>query len=83
MPGRNCCVVNCGSSRYHKSIGIFQLPSKKENPAWRKEFLAALTETRVKDVHFQELIEKNHVYTCEKHFFPQEMNIRKYKILFC
>ena len=47
------------------------------------QFLAALTKTRVKDVHFQELIEKNHVYTCEKHFLPQEINIRKYQILFC
>ena len=78
MPGRNCCIVSCGSSRSTKNIGIFQLPSKKRFPDWRDKFLAEIKKTRVVDKHFQELIDKDHVYTCEKHFRDEELEICKF-----
>ena len=37
MPGENCCIVGCGSSRRTKSLGIFKLPAESVNPEWRKK----------------------------------------------
>ena len=68
MPGKNCCIVNCGSCRRIKNIGIFKLPSLNKNKEWRELWLGEIKKTRVIDKHFQELIEKDHVYICEKHF---------------
>ena len=31
MPGVNCAVIGCGSCRRTKGIGIFKLPSAKDD----------------------------------------------------
>ena len=41
MPGVNCAVIGCGSCRRTKGIGIFKLPSAKDDKhkRWRDEWL--------------------------------------------
>ena len=70
MPGENCSVFGCGSCRRTKGIGIWKLPGAKNDSykKWRSDWLSAITKTRVMDKSFKELIAKDRVYTCERHF---------------
>ena len=47
MPGGNCAVIGCGSCRRTKAIGIFKLPSAKDDnhKRWRDEWVVAKTKT--------------------------------------
>ena len=65
MPGVNCAVVGCGTSRRTKGIGIFKLHAAKndEYKKWREEWLSEITKTRVNDKAFREKILNNTVYT--------------------
>ena len=58
MPGVNCAVVGCGTSRRTKGIGIFKLPAAKNDKykRWREEWLSEITKTRVIDKAFREKI---------------------------
>ena len=84
MPGENCCVVGCGSCRRHKGLGIFKVPakSKDENGKskhgdWRDTWLNEIKKHRVVDQAFKEQIAEGNVYTCEKHFHKDDIEIRK------
>ena len=70
MPGANCAIVNCSSSRKDKGVGIFKVPTGKddESKKWRAEMLNIITKDRVVDELFRKKIEKDTVYVCEKHF---------------
>ena len=56
MPGENCCVLSCGGSRRQKNIGIFKIPSVKR-AEFRKNWIRAITKSRVMDSNFQTQIE--------------------------
>ena len=43
----------------------------------REEWLSELTKTRVLDAEFRKLIDNDKVYTCEKHFDPNDIEICK------
>ena len=79
MPGVNCAVWGCGSCRRTKGLGIFKLPAAKDevHKKWREGWLGEITKTREKNFEFQKLIENDTVYTCEKHFKPDEIEICK------
>lgn len=81
MPGENCAVFGCGSCRRTKGIGIWKLPLAKDeaHSTWRKEWLGEIKKTRDLDPSFKELIEKDRVFTCEKHFAAEDTEISKYK----
>ena len=81
MPGENCSIVNCGTNRRHKGLSLFSLPNKKSHEEWREKWLAQLKRFREPNAHFQELIKKNHVYVCEKHFYPNELEYCKFLVL--
>ena len=80
MPGENCSVFGCGSCRRTKGIGIWKLPAVKNDSYknWRSDWLSAITKTRVMDKSFKELIAKDRVYTCERHFASDDIEICKY-----
>lgn len=80
MPGENCAVFGCGSCRRTKGIGIWKLPKAKndEYKKWRSDWLSEITKTRVIDKSFREAIKKDKVYTCERHFRPEDIEICKY-----
>ncbi|PFX14050.1 hypothetical protein AWC38_SpisGene21824 [Stylophora pistillata] len=77
MPGENCAVFGCGSCRRTKGIGIWKLPLAKDeaHEKWREEWLGEIKKTREMDRNFRELIKYDRVYTCEKHFAPEDIEI--------
>jgi len=79
MPGENCAVFGCGSCRRTKGLGIFKLPRSKdeEHKTWREAWLSEITKTREKNSEFQRLIDNDTVFTCEKHFKPDDIEICK------
>ena len=50
------------------------------NKEWRSDWLSAITKTRVLDKSFKELIAKDRVYTCERHFASDNIEICKYLV---
>ena len=80
MPGENCAVFGCGSSRRKKGIGIWKLPKAKDESyaKWRDEWLGEIKKTRDVDQSFKELIKNDRVFTCEKHFATEDVEICKY-----
>ena len=79
MPAVNCSVVDCGSCRRTKGLSIFKLPASRNKAykIWRENWLSELTKYRVVDAEFKALIENGSVYTCEKHFKPEEIETCK------
>lgn len=77
MPGDNCSVFGCGTCRRTKGIGIWKLPSARnaEYKKWREEWLSEITKTRVIDKDFQKQIDNDKVFTCEKHFKLEDIEI--------
>ena len=83
MPGVNCAIFGCGTSRRTKGIGIFKLPVAKNDKCkrWREELLSESTKTRVIDKAFGEKILNDTVYTCEKHFMAEDIESCKYTLI--
>lgn len=79
MPGDNCAVFGCGSSRRTKGIGIWKLPAPRndEYKKWREDWLNELTKTRQIDENFESQIGSDRVYTCERHFRQEDVEICK------
>ncbi|XP_057304847.1 uncharacterized protein LOC130644899 [Hydractinia symbiolongicarpus] len=91
MPGANCCIVGCGSSRRLGGIGIFKVPKviNENYKKWREDWLNVVMKSRVVDQLFKKQIENDTVYTCEKHFkseyidiFPSEKGPAKKRLIF-
>ena len=83
MPGDNCAIFGCGTCRRTKGIGIFKLPAPKDDKhrQWRAEWLNEITKTRDINKEFRQRIENDKVYTCEKHFSLEDIEICKYIII--
>ncbi|XP_022778905.1 uncharacterized protein LOC111320515, partial [Stylophora pistillata] len=77
MPGDNCPVVGCGTCRKTKGIGIWKLPAPRDetNREWREDWLHELKKYRVTDSNFQRQIANDKVFTCEKHFHENDIEI--------
>ena len=67
MPGRNCAVFGCGSCRRTKGIGIWKLPLAVDDR--HREWCEAWLGDQIKN---------DRVYTCKKHFPPENVEICKY-----
>lgn len=79
MPGDNCSVFGCGSCRRTKGIGIWKLPAPLNDDfrKWREAWLNEQTKYRVIDKDFQNQIDNDKVFTCEKDFKPEDIEIFK------
>ncbi len=68
MPGANCSVFGCGSSRQHVGIGIFLIPSGEDeiSKRTREAWLKVITKGRVIDTSLQRQINSGSLYVCEK-----------------
>lgn len=77
MPGRNCAVFGCGSCRRTKGIDIWKLPLAvdEHHRESREAWLGELKKTRVIDSDFRDQMRNDRVYTCEKHFAPEDVEI--------
>ena len=80
MPGENCCIVGCGTSRREKNVGIWKLPtpSTPARAKWREELLRIITRDRVVDDDFKRLRDKDRLHICQKHFADKDCYICKY-----
>ena len=61
---------------------MWKLPAAKNDSykKWRSDWLSAITKTRVMDKSFKELIAKDRVYTCKRHFASDDIEICKYLV---
>ena len=62
-----------------KEIAIWKLPAAKDDAhkKWRDEWLKEITRTREIDQEFRKRIEGDKVFTCERHFNPEDVEICK------
>ena len=81
MPGANCSLATCGTSRRTKGIGIFKLPAPVDDfhAEWRAKILSKITKDRVIDASFRNQIQKDKVHIFEKHFEEYEIETGKNK----
>lgn len=84
MPGANCSIFGCATSRKHVGVGIFKIPketdelSKKTREAW----ISVITKDRVADEGLRRQINSGNLYVCEKHFRKEEYESCKYSLIF-
>ena len=79
MPGANCSVFGCGTSRRDKGISLFKLPAAKDKftSKWRDELLSKITRDRVLDADFRRQIKEDRPHICERHFEKDKLYICK------
>ena len=79
MPGNNCAINECGTSRREAGVGIFGLPdeSKEHYKEWRQKTLAVILKYRENNAEFKELLRKKSVFTCYKHYDESEIVVCK------
>lgn len=81
MPGANCSIYNCYTSRTEKfkGVAIFKVPAGKDefNSNWREKLICIITKDRVVDKNLRKQIEENRVYICEKHYDAEQIIHRK------
>ena len=77
MPGANCTIFGCSTSRKTKGCGIFKLPAPTSefNKKWRADLLNIITKNRLVDESLKRQISENTVHICEKHFHPDQLYI--------
>ena len=68
MPA-NCAIFGCKSSRRHKGVSLFKVPSGDDefSSNWRKNITDAIKKFR-DDTQLKVLIEKKKLYISERHF---------------
>ena len=69
-------VVDLVEGRKALEFGTFQNRRTKRTRN-RTEWLQQITQSRDVDRHFKDLVEKDRVYTCEKHFKPEDIELDK------
>ena len=67
MPGANCSIYGCGTSRKHVGVGIFRIPSAKDEVSTktREAWLNVITKDRVVDKSLRSQIDKGELYVCK------------------
>ena len=68
MPGDNCCIPGCGSSRRTKGMGFFKLPDvKKEHfVEWKKKWLDEILKVMELDNDFKAQLQADSMHTWER-----------------
>ena len=79
MPGANCSIFGCSSSRRNSNIGIFKLPTPKDefHKKWREQLLAVVTRDRIMDASLKSQIKRDKIHICEKHFTEDQLYVCK------
>lgn len=79
MPGANCSIFGCSTSRRTTGISIFCIPQGNDeyNTSWRQKLIAVITKDRVVDNKLRTQIEKRNLHVCEKHFQQSQLIQRR------
>ena len=83
MPGDNCAISGCSTSRATPGVALLGVPNNDDeyNVNWRKNIVDMMTKTRVVDASLKRPIKRKSLHFCEKHY-PEEKLIQcKYKIM--
>lgn len=81
MPGKNCSIFGCPTSRRNKGVSIFKLPGRKpvreltddEQLDWRQKCLNVVTRDRIVDKALKLRIAEGNIFICEKHFQEEDI----------
>nr|XP_047126212.1 uncharacterized protein LOC124807816 [Hydra vulgaris]XP_047126213.1 uncharacterized protein LOC124807816 [Hydra vulgaris]XP_047126214.1 uncharacterized protein LOC124807816 [Hydra vulgaris]XP_047126215.1 uncharacterized protein LOC124807816 [Hydra vulgaris]XP_047126216.1 uncharacterized protein LOC124807816 [Hydra vulgaris]XP_047126217.1 uncharacterized protein LOC124807816 [Hydra vulgaris]XP_047126218.1 uncharacterized protein LOC124807816 [Hydra vulgaris]XP_047126219.1 uncharacterized p len=76
MPGANCSVYGCHTSRYSHGIAIFSLPKGQHDftVQWRKKLSEIISKDRLIDSALRKQIASESLHICERHFKEDEVN---------
>ena len=79
MPGANCAIFGCNTSRIHKGISIFKVPKSVDDYSkkWKENVISVITRDRVIDQSLRRQIETDKLYVCEKHYLEDQILRRK------
>ncbi len=80
MPGANCSIYGCGTSRKHAGIGIFRIPTKVDelSTKTRDAWVRLVTRDREIDTSLRNQIEQRTIRICERHFEKDLIEICKF-----
>ena len=80
MPGANCSIFGCSSSRRKSGIGIFKLPKAIDAEAKiiREKWIAIIERNREQDPSFKEQKARDSLHICELHFAPEDIEHSEY-----
>ena len=83
MPGANCSIFDCSTSRTSRGISIFGLPRGNDeyNMVWREKLINVITKDRVIDKKLRVQTEKRTLHICEKHFSQSQLIQREYNYM--
>ena len=75
MPGENCAIFGCSTSRRHKGISIFKvpLPNNEFNKKWNRDLINIITKERQVDEPLKKRIVSCNLYICERHFSREQI----------
>ena len=67
MPGANCSIFGCSTSRRKSRISIFKLPSGEDDLSkkTREEWVSQITRNRVVDADLRRQINEGKLHACE------------------
>ena len=70
MPGANCAIFGCSTSRKSKGISLHKVPTGDDdyNKKWREQLIHIITRDRTIDQSLKNQIERKQLYICELHF---------------
>ena len=81
MPGENCAIFGCSTSRRNKGISFFKVPlaNSEVNKAWGNELINIITKDREIDASLRTRINSRKLFICELHFSPQQYYVYESK----
>ena len=82
MPGDNCAVPGCSTSRATPGVALLGMPKKDDeyNVNWRTNIVDMISKIRVVDASLKRQIERKSLHFCEKHYSEEKLIRCKYKI---
>ena len=81
MPGANCSIFGCGTSRKHAGVGIFRITQGQDEKSkeTRQAWIDIITKDRVVDTDLRQQIDNNSLYVCKNHFKKEEVELHRSK----
>ena len=85
MPGANCSIFGCSTSRRNTEIGIFKVPKAidAEAKSIREKWIAVIERNRQEDTSFNSQKERDTLHICELHFAPEDIEYSEYTTKKC
>ena len=82
MPGANCAIFGCSTSRKTLGIGIFKLPSGNSEESARigEEWIKVVCRNRKVHADLKRQIKEGRIHICQRHFEDGVIQTCKYKL---